>query len=156
LARPVIGSSRCTGGAWAHQDIDHRNGVKSYNHPRNLRLADKCEQRWNVGPYANNTTGVKGVQKKGRGFQASIQAKFETHYLGTFDTLLESRAVRLAAERLFHGEFRFKYKELIDVGYAIEAAKIRVSLGELSEMAARGIGQYYRHKFSGNKLTSEY
>ena len=49
-----------------------------------------------------------GVCRRGNAFLATISTHRKKHYLGYFQTLSEARAARIAAERLFFGEFRPK------------------------------------------------
>lgn len=50
-----------------------------------------------------NTTGIKGVSKKGKKFQAEIMIRRKKIYLGVFETLEEAAAVRKSAEeKYFH------------------------------------------------------
>lgn len=50
----------------------------------------------------NNLSGVKGVQKRPSGpYVAQIWFKNKPYYLGTFDTIEEAAAARIAAEEKY-------------------------------------------------------
>lgn len=46
--------------------IDHIDGDKQHNLPANLRPADHASNKWNIGMYAHNTSGVKGLSWNSR------------------------------------------------------------------------------------------
>ena len=52
---------------------------------------------------ANNTSGVKGVRRRGERFVAQIKFQGKNRHLGTFDTLEEAAAARHEAEEELFG-----------------------------------------------------
>lgn len=93
-------------GAFTKCDIDHINRDRSDNRLCNLREASFAENRRNVGAYATNKAGHKGVVRRPNGrWQAYINADCRRVHLGTFDTVDQAAmAYRTAAARL-HGEY---------------------------------------------------
>jgi hypothetical protein len=88
--------------------VDHENRIRSDNSWANLRDATRQQNNTNVGLRKDSTTGVKGVYPRKNGtFRSSIQVNGKRTYLGTFDTLDEATAVRLAAVKKCHGEFAY-------------------------------------------------
>ena len=85
--------------------VDHINHDPLDNHRHNLRLATRSQNAANVGPYANNTSGYKGVDFNQGKWRARITQHGKRHFLGTFDTAEEAaRAYDSKALELF-GEF---------------------------------------------------
>lgn len=94
-------------GEWPNREVDHRNGIMSDDRWENLRLADTCQNRFNMRMSTRNTTGAKGVYySKERGcFRSTIQAYGKHTYLGSFDSLEEGAAAYAQAAGRLHGEF---------------------------------------------------
>lgn len=88
-------------------DLDHRDGNRSNNRIKNLRLCTELENLKNSGVRKGNVSGVKGVNwHKSRGkWQARATVNYKPHYLGLFETLEEASAVYQAFAKLHHGEF---------------------------------------------------
>lgn len=87
--------------------MDHINGNKSDNRACNLRVATKAQNNFNVGVYANNTSGVKGVHwstSAGK-WRAAISANRKRVIVGSFKNLEDARKAVAAARIMFHGEF---------------------------------------------------
>jgi len=95
-------------GEWPQKDLDHRDGDRANNRIANLRPATSQENNRNVGLRADNTTGIKGVYwRTDRGkFRAEIRTDGKHLHLGSFDTLAEAIAARIAAEIEYFGPFR--------------------------------------------------
>jgi hypothetical protein len=91
-------------GYWAEQ-VDHRNGVKTDNSPRNLRDADRCQQRWNQGVKRDNTSGYKGVHRAGNKWHAQIIVRGVVLDLGTHNDVRKAAAAYARAARCHHKEF---------------------------------------------------
>lgn len=70
--------------------IDHANGNRFDNRRSNLRVATKSQNAANIGRIATNTTGLKGVSKRGEKFRAFVHKDGQTMYLGSFDTAKEA------------------------------------------------------------------
>ncbi len=60
---------------------------------------------------SNNTTGYKGISKKGNGYRAYIKFKRKYYHLGTYKNLDDAVAARKKAEDCLFGEFLEWYKE---------------------------------------------
>ena len=80
--------------------LDRIDNSKPYN-PENCRWVDYYIQEQNKGISINNTTGVKGIDKRPYSYRAAIQRNGERKYLGCFKTLEEAKCVREEAERKF-------------------------------------------------------
>lgn len=89
---------------WPAGDVDHINGVKSDNRACNLRAATRSENMQNRRkPNSNNlSTGVLGVYKAGKRFQAKIEVDYESRSLGYYDTLEAAAAAYAAGKARFH------------------------------------------------------
>ena len=86
-------------------EVDHKDRNKLNNRWHNLRLADWTQNKINSKRQSNNTTGVRGVHKRGNRYVARIRLRNNRQYLGSFASLEEaSAAYKKAAEEL-HGEF---------------------------------------------------
>jgi hypothetical protein len=85
--------------------IDHIDGNKNNNHISNLRMATRQEQIFNTKVRKNNILGVKGVQKHGNKYRATINIDGKRIRLGTFDTIEEARQAYETKAQELHGEF---------------------------------------------------
>lgn len=74
------------------QCVDHVNGDSFDNRRANLRFATYAENARNCKVYKNNTTGYKGVQRRGRGFSVEIQYNRKRLTAPGFDTAEEAAA----------------------------------------------------------------
>ncbi len=75
--------------------------------PGNCRWATASVQAKNKRTYRSNKTGFRGVCMRGTRFHSQISSNSKKHSLGTFDTLDQAVATRLAAEeRLWCGVSR--------------------------------------------------
>lgn len=86
-------------------ELDHRDRVRTNNRWYNLRLADFTQNRINTTTQTNNTTGVKGVHRKGTRYVARIRLHNRRYYLGSFASLSEAAAAYKKAAFELHGEF---------------------------------------------------
>lgn len=74
-------------GSWPANDIDHRDGNPGNNAWNNLRDVSRAVNIQNqTRPHRNSGTGLLGVGRTSRGFQAQITAHGHHHHLGYFDT----------------------------------------------------------------------
>lgn len=93
-------------GCFPKHEIDHIDGNKTNNSPRNLRDVQRsCNMinRWNC---AKNTSGVRGVRWVSRERKwAAVITKNKRHYFfGTHRCFLEAVSHRLAAEQCLYGQ----------------------------------------------------
>lgn len=88
-----------------HLLVDHKNGDGLDCRRKNMRVATKAQNGMNRRIAADNTSGFKGVYRRGKKWAAQIYLNKERHYLGAWQTPEEAaRAYDEAAKRLF-GEF---------------------------------------------------
>ena len=92
-------------GEWPLDQIDHINGIRDDNRWRNLRAASNAENNRNRGAQSNNGTGLRGVSRWGKRWQARISVDGRQVRVGAFDTPEEAAAAYAAAARRLHGEF---------------------------------------------------
>jgi hypothetical protein len=73
-------------GAFPKEQIDHINLDRADNRWRNLREATQSQNRANVSAYANNTSGIKGVNwdKRAGKWRAQIYIAGRKTLLGMF------------------------------------------------------------------------
>lgn len=94
-------------GEFPCSDLDHKDGNRTNNRIKNLRLCTECENRHNVGATKGNISGVKGVNwHKSRGkWQARAMVNYKPYYIGLFKTLEEASVAYQAFAKEHHGEF---------------------------------------------------
>ena len=86
--------------------VDHREPAKTLDNRReNLRIATPAQSVLNREIGKNNTTGFKGVKKRGRRWVAEIQFRHRKHHLGTFDSAKEAYEAYKQKAIELHGEF---------------------------------------------------
>ena len=87
--------------------IDHVNGIRTDNRLDNLRIVTQSQNMWNSSKRKDNTSGFKGVcwSKRHEKWNAQIKIFNKKKHLGYFSTKEEAYAARLAAEKIYHGEF---------------------------------------------------
>jgi hypothetical protein len=91
-----------THGEWPPTQIDHINRNPADNRLANLRLATHIENCRNRGAQKNNTSGAKGVRRRGKRYTAQLRVNGANVFLGGFPSLEEaSRAYQLAAQKQF-------------------------------------------------------
>lgn len=88
-------------------EVDHVNGDPLDNRRTKLRLASHAENRRNNRPYANNTSGYKGVvfHRTLDLFQARIQISGKVISLGYYKKAEEAADAYDAAAAVHHGSF---------------------------------------------------
>lgn len=107
-------------GEWPEEQIDHRDGDRSNNAFKNLRLATEAQNSWNSKKKKNNKSGVKGVffcntTKK---WVATFEMNGKIAYRKFFPCMEEAcTAIRAAREKLQgefanHGTHKFEQEEL--------------------------------------------
>ena len=86
------------------EEIDHRNGKKADNRPRNLRNGTHAQNMQNRRKAVAGKLWPIGVRPQtGSGYMARITVKGVPKYLGTFPTPEEAGAAYLKAKRELHG-----------------------------------------------------
>jgi hypothetical protein len=86
-------------------EIDHIDGNPSNNSWLNLREANRNQNSFNCKIRKSNTTGFKGVERAGKGFQARIRAYGKRYGLGTYKTPEEASTAYKEAAIKLHGNF---------------------------------------------------
>ena len=85
--------------------IDHKDRDVTNNSWDNLREATPQQNIRNRGVHRNSKSGAVGIMKRGSAWRAYVTEKGKRIYLGTYATIEEAYAVRLAGERKYYGEF---------------------------------------------------
>jgi HNH endonuclease/AP2 domain len=87
--------------------LDHRNGVRNDNRPKNLRAATQALNMANARISKRNTSGCKGVNyhKRDKRYQAQLAWNGAYVFVGYYKTMKEARAAIAVARRRYHGEF---------------------------------------------------
>lgn len=85
--------------------VDHKDGDGLNNTRKNLRVATRAENKRNQRRYKNNTSGFKGVSRRGARWTARIQLDGKSTFLGVFETPREAHVAYCAAATQLHGEF---------------------------------------------------
>lgn len=90
-------------GSWPEFDVDHINGQKADNRWVNLRDVRRAVNVQNRRSATNESkTGMLGVVKVGRRYQASIGVNGKTKKLGYFDSPEEAASAYVSAKRELH------------------------------------------------------
>lgn len=84
---------------------DHINGNTFDNRRSNLRIADDLGTARNAGIRCDNTSGFKGVQRKGNGWRFRIWTDAGRYHSGSFATPQEAFTARCEYAAIAHGEF---------------------------------------------------
>lgn len=97
-------------GAWPLADVDHRNGARADNRWENLRAASRSQNCANRRCIRHHTIGLKGVQRSGNRYRATIMLARGTGprkkiSLGGFPTPESAHTAYLAAARKMFGDF---------------------------------------------------
>lgn len=94
-------------GSFPSSCVDHRNGIKSDNRMKNLRIASMQENMRNRGTQKNNTSGFKGVSfhKPTMKWKANIKVNGKSISLGYYVTPQDAHKAYCAAAEKYHGEF---------------------------------------------------
>ena len=88
--------------------IDHINRNTLDNRKDNLRVCTKQQNYCNRKPPRDNSTGYRGVTKKGNKYQAMITYKCKKIYVGLFDTAEEAHIAYLNKAKELHGEYNYE------------------------------------------------
>lgn len=90
-------------GQWPAGDIDHINGDRSDNRTANLRDVTRSVNQQNLKrARKDNGTGLLGVKRARKGFEARINVDGSYLHIGTFDTAAAAHAAYIAAKRQHH------------------------------------------------------
>jgi hypothetical protein len=67
---------------------EHRNRNRLDNRRANLRIAVRgdLDNKQNLDPYSTNTSGYRGVTRRGSGWVAQCTVNYKNHYLGYYQT----------------------------------------------------------------------
>lgn len=87
--------------------IDHIDGNVTNNLPSNLRLADNCENHWNMDSRANSSSGHQGVSWNNREGKWAVRIGFRNKrcFLGYFADLNEAATAAHEFRKNKHKEF---------------------------------------------------
>lgn len=95
-----------TYGIWP-EAVDHVNGNKIDNRISNLRIATRQENLFNSRCRADSKSGVKGVNKHGKGWRAKIKRDGKLYFLGTYPTIEEAADAYKRAAAQLHEAYSF-------------------------------------------------
>lgn len=85
--------------------VDHINGNGLDNRRSNLRAATDSQNAMNRGMRTDNSSGFKGVYRRGRLWRAQIQIQGRRVHLGTFDDATDAALAYDAVARIEYGEY---------------------------------------------------
>jgi hypothetical protein len=85
---------------------DHINGLTLDNRRANLRPVTKSQNGMNASVRRDSSTGLRGVFRSGRKFEAKIKVNGKRHYLGSFPTAQAAYEAYCATAAQHHGEYR--------------------------------------------------
>lgn len=135
-----------TGMVYMHREImntpdgfqtDHINGNKLDNRKSNLRLVTFQQNGWNAKRASHNTSGYKGVSKRGNRWSASIHLNNKKIHLGYFGKKEDAANAYNKAAKKFFGEYA-KLNNLIFFEYeylsTIEMVREKIKECENSHM----------------------
>lgn len=92
-------------GLWPEY-IDHIDGDRANNIPRNLRSCTRSQNQCNRPRQSNNKSGFKGVHRHVDGrWYASICIGRKSKFLGLFQTPEDAHSAYVDAAHKIHGEF---------------------------------------------------
>lgn len=87
-------------------EIDHKNGIRSFNAIDNLRDCTRTQNNFNA-ERATGASGLKGayLDKRTMHWYSHIQIGGQVKHLGIFATAEQAHGAFMAAVELHHGEF---------------------------------------------------
>lgn len=86
--------------------VDHINHNGLDNRMCNIRPCTKKQNSYNCSISKNNTSGVTGVRKKEKKWQARIMVNRKEICLGSYENKTDAINARQEAEKKYFGEFR--------------------------------------------------
>lgn len=89
-----------------NEQAEHINRNTLDNRRENIRIASQSQNNMNTKRRLDNTSGYKGVSKRGNKWRAYIQVDYKQIHLGYFDTEELAHKARDNAADHFHGEFK--------------------------------------------------
>lgn len=89
----------------AGMQVDHVDGNALNNCRSNLRICSASQNQMNKGKYPTNTSGFKGVSRRGSRWRAVIHISGKQIHLGSFATAEAARDAYISKGRKIHGEF---------------------------------------------------
>jgi len=94
-------------GKWPEKHIDHIDGNGLNNKWSNLREATASQNAMNQRVRSDSASGIKGVSydKARNVWYVYIDVDKKRKHLGRYETKDEAAAARLAAEKIYHGEY---------------------------------------------------
>lgn len=87
------------------KEVDHRNGNPFDFRRKNLRHATHSQNQMNHEAQSNNTSGFKGVSRRGNSFRAQITHGGTKRHLGSYGSATEAAEAYDKASRRHHGKF---------------------------------------------------
>lgn len=104
MHREIMG--RMTGAQLSRaNEVDHWDNNPLNNCRGNLRIASHSDNQHNSPRPSNNTSGYKGVYKRGKKWVAQIKTSEKKLYLGSFATPQEAHEAYKTAAIKYFGEF---------------------------------------------------
>ena len=116
--RTVFLSTLITNFKWDY--IDHIDRNPYNNQKSNLRKSTHAQNMKNKRLNKNNASGIIGVRKSGKKWQADIGIKGRLIYLGSYENILDAIMIRLYAEMYFYKEFAPQIKYIKKYGFSLE------------------------------------
>lgn len=83
-------------------EVDHVNHNKFDNRRANLRIVTRKQNALNLTVRKDSKSGVRGVRKHGKKWQAYIMLNRKMYLLGTHETIEDARRAREEAEKIYH------------------------------------------------------
>lgn len=82
--------------------VDHMCRVRHCVNPSHLQLVTPKENAENISLRKDNSTGVRGVQRRGKRYRTVVGHNGKKHTAGTFDTLEEAEQAVISLRNRLH------------------------------------------------------
>lgn len=92
-------------GAPVPKRLDHRDNVGDHNWIENIRECTHSQNMCNRKVNRNNSSGAKGISRRGKSFRVYIDKDGQRLWIGNFANLEEAMAARAAEALRLHGDF---------------------------------------------------